>query len=191
MPSYGTSLNALASPIRELTRPERAAYERHLLALDSEDRRLRFGTPIGDSGVQAYVERIDFDRDALFGVMSDDLALVAAAHLARGDDHAELGVSVLPAHRGGGYGSALLERAALRARNWRRPKLFMHCLKENETMMHLARKQGMDIVAEAGEADAWLRLSQPNAASYFGEVFAQRVALFDFALKTMRLQLQA
>ena len=184
-------MNALASPIRELTRPERAAYERHLLALDSEDRRLRFGTPVGDSVVQAYVERIDFDRDALFGVMSDDLTLVAAAHLARGDDHAELGVSVLPAHRGCGYGSALLERAALRARNWRRPKLFMHCLRENETMMHLARKQGMDIVAEAGEADAWLRLSQPDAASYFGEVFAQRVALFDFALKTMRLQLQA
>ena len=180
-------MNALASPIRELTRSERAAYERHLLALDGEDRRLRFGTPLGDSVVQAYVQRIDFDRDALFGVMSDDLALVAAAHLARGDDHAELGVSVLPAHRGRGYGSALLERAALRARNWRRPKLFMHCLKENETMMHLARKQGMDIVAEAGEADAWLKLSQPDAASYFGEVFAQRVALFDFALKAMRL----
>ena len=184
-------MNALASPIRELTRLERGAYERHLLALDSEDRRLRFGTPIGDSVVQAYVAGIDFDRDALFGVMSDDLTLVAAAHLARGDDHAELGVSVLPEHRGRGFGGALLERAALRARNWRRPKLFMHCLRENETMMHLARRQGMAIVTEAGEADAWLRLSQPDAASYFGEVFAQRVALFDFALKTMRRQLQA
>jgi len=184
-------LNALASPIRELTRLERGAYERHLLALDSEDRRLRFGTPIGDSVVQAYVASIDFDRDALFGVMSDDLTLVAAAHLARNDDHAELGVSVLPEHRGRGFGGALLERAALRARNWRRPKLFMHCLRENETMMHLARRQGMAIVTEAGEADAWLRLSQPDAASYFGEVFAQRVALFDFALKTMRRQLQA
>jgi GNAT superfamily N-acetyltransferase len=184
-------LNALASPIRELTRPERAAYEAHLLALESEDRRLRFGTPIGDSVVHAYVERIDFDRDALFGVMSDDLTLVAAAHLARGEDHAELGVSVLPAHRGRGYGGALLERAALRARNWRRPKLFMHCLKENATMMHLARKQGMHIVAEAGEADAWLKLAKPDAASYFGEVFAQRVALFDFALKSLRLQLTA
>src|SRR4029077_11457986 len=136
---------------------------------DREDRRLRFGTPVGDSVVQAYVERINFDRNALFGVMSDDLTLMAAAHLARGDDHAELGVSVLPAHRGRGYGSALLERAALRARNWRRPKLFMHCLREDATMIHLPRRQGMDIVAEAGEADAWLKLSQPDAASYFGE----------------------
>ncbi|HZE61489.1 MAG TPA: hypothetical protein VE085_13145 [Burkholderiales bacterium] len=56
-------------------------------------------------------------------------------------------------------------------------------------MMQLARRQGMDMVAEAGAADAWLKLSQPDAASYFGEVFAQRVALFDFALKTLRLQL--
>src|SRR5438105_7356224 len=172
--NHGRALKALASPIRELTRLERGAYERHLLALDTEDRRLRFGTPIGDSVVRSYVASIDFDRDALFGVMSDDLTLVAAAHLARGADHAELGVSVLPEHRGRGFGGALLERAALRARNWRRPKLFMHCLKENETMMHLARRQGMDIVAEAGEAAAWLKLSQPDAASYFGEVMAQR-----------------
>jgi GNAT superfamily N-acetyltransferase len=183
-------LHALALPIRELTRLERGAYERHLLALDSEDRRLRFGTPIGDSVVQAYVAGIDFDRDALFGVMSDDLTLVAAAHLARGDDHAELGVSVLPEYRGRGFGGALLERAALRARNWRRPKLFMHCLKENAPMMRLARKLGMHVATEAGEADAWLELAQPDAGSYFGEVFAQRVALFDFALKALRMQMQ-
>jgi len=50
-------------------------------------------------------------------------------------------------------------------------------------MMHLARKQGMRIVADAAEADAWLELARPDAGSYFGEVFAQRAALFDFALK--------
>jgi hypothetical protein len=42
----------------------------------------------------------------------------------------------------------------------------------------------MDIVAEAGEADAWLRLPPADAGSHFGEVFAQRVALFDYALKS-------
>ena len=55
-------------------------------------------------------------------------------------------------------------------------------------MMHLARKQGMHVVTAGGEADAWLRLPEPDAASYFGEVFAQRVALFDFTLKALRLQ---
>jgi len=178
-------------PVRELTALDRGAYERHLLALESEDRRLRFGTPAADSVVRAYVAGIDFERDALFGVFADDLTLIAAAHVARSAEHAELGVSVLRGHRGRGYGSALLERAALRARNWRRPKLFMHCLKENATMMHLAKKQGMHVVADGCEADAWLRLPQPDAASYFGEVFAQRVALFDFALKALRAPLGA
>lgn len=175
------------SHVRELTRLDRAAYEQHLLALGADDRRLRFGAPVGDSVIRRYAAGIDFERDALFGIFDDRLELVGAAHLARGDDHAELGVSVLAGYRKRGFGGALLERAALHARNWRRPKLFMHCLRENETMMHLARQQGMDIVTDGGEADAWLKLPQPDAGSYFGEVFAQRVALFDCALKALRL----
>ena len=62
----------------------------------------------------------------------------------------------------------------------------MHCLTENAAMMHLARKQDMRDRVESGEADAWLRLSPADASSHFGEVFAQRVALFDYALKQGR-----
>ena len=60
----------------------------------------------------------------------------------------------------------------------------MHCLIENAAMMRLARRQNMELVAQAGEADAWLSLSPADAASHFGEVFAQRVALFDYTLKS-------
>jgi GNAT superfamily N-acetyltransferase len=172
--------------IRELSRLDRASLEPHFLALDGEDRRLRFGVPINDAAVRAYVGRIDFERDAVFAVHDDRLRLVGAAHLARSDGHAELGVSVLPAHRGRGIGGALLARAHLRARNWGVRALFMHCLTENDAMMHLARKQAMQIVAAAGEADAWLKLPPADASSHFGEVFAQRVALFDYALKQGR-----
>jgi hypothetical protein len=63
----------------------------------------------------------------------------------------------------------------------------MHCLRENGAMMHLARKQGMALVAEAGEVDARLILPPADAGSHFGEVFAQRVALFDSALKAQLL----
>jgi hypothetical protein len=72
----------------------------------------------------------------------------------------------------------------MRARNWGVRALFMHCLGENATMMHLARKQDMRIVTEQGEAQAWLRLLPADASSHFGEVFAQRVALFDYAMKS-------
>src|SRR2546423_2551443 len=172
--------------ITELTRLARPALERHLLALGAQDRRLRFGTALSDDGIRAYAGRIDFERDAVFGVFDDDLALAGAAHLARDAGHAELGVSVLPERRRRGLGGALLARAHLRARNWRVNKLFMHCLTENATMMHLARRQGMRIVAEQGEADASLELPPGDAASYFGEVFDQRVALFDYAFKQGR-----
>ena len=172
--------------VRELSRLERPSLEPHFLALGSEDRRLRFGAAFNDAAVRRYLERIDFGRDALFGVFDDALHLIGAAHVARSGGHAELGVSVLPDHRGRGIGGALLARAHLRARNWGVGELFMHCLTENAAMMHLARKQSMDIVVADGEADAWLRLAPADASSHFGEVFAQRVALFDYALKQGR-----
>jgi len=171
-------------PVRELSRIDRAAFERHLLTLDRDDRRLRFGVSLSDVTVRAYVARIDFERDALFGVFDDDVEIIGAAHLARMDEHAELGVSVLQSHRNRGVGAALLARAVLRARNWGVLTLFMHCLRENHTMIHLARKQDMRIVTEQGEADAWLSLPPADASSHFGELFAQRVALFDYALKS-------
>ena len=172
--------------IRELSRVDRAALESHFLALEPGDRRLRFGIPLNDAAIRTYLVRIDFERDAVFGVYDDALHLAGAAHLARGSGHVELGVSVLPAHRGRGIGGALLARAHLRARNWGARALFLHCLTENATMMRLARKQEMEIVVGAGEADAWLRLQPADASSHFGEVFAQRVALFDYALKQGR-----
>jgi GNAT superfamily N-acetyltransferase len=172
--------------IREHSALDRGALEAHFLALDAEDRRLRFGAPLKDDGVRAYVARIDFERAAVFGVHDDALRLVGAAHVARSHQHAELGVSVLQAHRGRGVGGALLARAHMRARNWGARELFMHCLTENAAMMRLACRQGMRIVVESGEADAWLELPPADACSHFGEVFAERVALFDYALKQGR-----
>ena len=134
----------------ELSRLQRSALEKHFLALNAEDRRLRFGVALSDHGVSDYVARIDFERDAVYGVYDDDMSLAGVGHLARGEGFAELGVSVLPAHRGRGLGGALLARTHMHARNWGVPTLFMHCLSENGAMMHLARKQGMRIAAERG-----------------------------------------
>lgn len=57
----------------------RAALTAHLLALPAGDRRLRFGASISSAALAAYVDGIDFRRDALFGVHADELALVGAA----------------------------------------------------------------------------------------------------------------
>ncbi len=168
----------------ELSRLQRPALAEHFLALGVEDRSLRFGVGLPDHGVRDYVERIDFDRDAIFGIFDDYVRLAGVGHLAHGKGYAELGVSVLPQYRGRGMGGALLARAHTHARNWGVPTLFMHCLSENGAMMHLARKQGMRIKSEHGEADACLELPPSDPASIANALFADRVALFDYALKS-------
>ena len=168
---------------RELPRLERTKFATHLRALDAEDRRLRFGIALADTAIDEYAARVDFARDVVFGVFDDDLQLAGAAHLARADTHAELGISVLPACRGRGVGAALLSRAHVHARNWGIGALFMHCLIENGAILHLARRQGMRIVAGSGEADARLELPPASPASIAQALFDERVGMFDYALK--------
>lgn len=169
--------------VQRLTEHAREALTTHLLMLPAEDRRLRFGASISSVAVIAYVDGIDFERGAVFGVHDDELALIGAAHLAFGDDFAELGVSVLPPQRGRGVGGALFTRSTEHARNRLVSRLFMHCVSENTPIMRIARRSGMAIVVAAGAADAHLELSPATPMSVFGEALSQGLALYDYALK--------
>lgn len=170
--------------VKELSRSEKPALEIHFLSLAHDDRRLRFGTAINDFVIHAYVMAINFERDAVFGVLDHDLRIIGAAHLAHSADHAELGVSVLSSHRGRGIGGLLLRRAHVHARNNGASALFMHCLTENSAMMHMARKQRMEVVVATDEADAWLKLPIADTLSRASEATEQRIALVDYALKS-------
>ncbi len=161
----------------------RAALAVHFLGLTAEDRRLRFGSSISTEAIAAYFDGIDFDHDAVFGVHDDRLALVGVAHVAFAHDLAELGLSVLPAHRGRGVGSALFGRAVAHARNRCIPKFFMHCLTENVPIMRMAQRFDMDIVTSAGDSDAHIDLPPASPASITGEFVTDRLALYDYALK--------
>ena len=156
----------------------------HLAALPADDVRLRFGTPLAKESIASYVERIDFDRDAVFVVYDERLAIIGAAHVGFFDDAAELGVSVSVGHRGAGIGSALVRRASEHARNRRTTRLYMHCLAENAAMMAIARRAGMKIVVSAGEADAHVALPPADPMSVTREYFTDQLALIDFAQKS-------
>lgn len=171
-------------PVQRLSESSRDAYLVHLRSLDANDVRLRFGTVLPPDAIAAYVARIDFDVDTLFGVYGEALELEGAAHLAFGGDIAELGVSVLPSARGRGVGEALVTRAAEHARNRYTPRLFMHCLAENAAMIRIARRAGMDVVIESGDADAVVALPPATPLSVTSEMLADRVALYDFALRS-------
>jgi GNAT superfamily N-acetyltransferase len=180
-------MNANIVHVQRLPEGSRAGLERHFLSLEAEDVRLRFGVSIGAGAIVRYVASIDFDVDAVLGVHDESLSIIGVAHVAFTGSLAELGVSVLPGHRGRGIGTALLARAAGHVRNRFVTRLFMHCLAENAGMLHIARKLGMTICVEAGEAEAFLNLPRADPASVAGEFVNQRLALFDYALKAQAM----
>ena len=124
-------------PIRSLSARHRPRILAHLLALDTTDRYLRFGYAAADDQIRRYVERIEFERDEIFGVFNRRLDLIALAHLAyepsvdadpeRGSA-AEFGVSVAVRGRGRGYGARLFDHAVLRARNRGVDTIVIHAL---------------------------------------------------------------
>ena len=140
--------------IERLNNSARAPLLAHLLALPANDRSLRFGMAVAPAIVAGYVEHIDFDRDALFGVHGAGHVLVGTAHMAFEGGQAELALSVLPQHRRKGIGSALVARAIGHARSLRVPKLIMQFLSSNGPVLRLAQRFGMSIVAGRDSASA-------------------------------------
>ena len=180
---------SLAVPVRELHAGHRDEILRHLLFLNEEDRRLRFGTQTPDEVIHHYVEGLDFNRDKVFGSFDSQLMLIGMAHLAylpktKGQPQAaEFGVSVLPNGRGQGIGTALLARASVHSRNTRIETLFVHCLANNRAMMHYAQKAGMRVEYAYGDADAFLKLPPANPSTIVEEAANEQWADFDYALK--------
>jgi RimJ/RimL family protein N-acetyltransferase len=184
-------------PIKQLEERDRRRMLKHFLGLDDSDRLLRFGTALPDEQLFAYVARIDFTRDTVYGVYNRLFRLVAVGHLAFSpkeklppgkvstikDTVAEFGVSVSRSARGKGMGTKLFERAAIRCRNSDVDTLYMHCLSSNATMMHIAKKAGMEILRDQGEADAYLKLPPPNPGTVLQEAVEEQYATLDYTLK--------
>jgi hypothetical protein len=69
--------------------------------------------------------------------------------------------------------------------------LFMNCLAENAPMLHLARKQGLQVAVSSGEAEAFVRLPRASLTSLAAEAVAEQLGLFDHAQKTHWLALRS
>ncbi|MFZ6746233.1 GNAT family N-acetyltransferase [Undibacterium sp. JH2W] len=180
--------------VKELSEKDRHRILKHFLGLEESDRLLRFGTYLPDTLIEKYVEGIDFSRDKVFGVISHRFNIVGVGHLAyaprsEDDEHtnkdkvAEFGVSVSGNARGKGIGSKLFERGAIHCRNDDVDTLYMHCLSSNQTMIHIAKKAGMEIHRAYGEADAYLKILPANAASILKEAMQEQVATIDYTIK--------
>jgi len=178
-------------PIRSLGPRQRSRIAVHLLALNGNDRYLRFGYPATDAQLSKYVDMLDFDRDEIFGIFNRRLELIAMAHLAYAVSEpaknkpamAEFGVSVLPAARGRGYGARLFDHATLHARNRNVETLFIHALSENAAMLRIARQAGALVERDGSESEAWLKLPPETLATQIEAAVEQQAAELDYQFK--------
>jgi GNAT superfamily N-acetyltransferase len=175
-------------PMCSLGPQHRERIAQHLLALDAQDRYMRFGYMATDGQIRHYVETLDFGRDEIFGIFNRYLKLVAMAHLAYSRDSqtgscAEFGVSVQQASRGRGYGARLFEHASMHARNAGVRMLFIHALSENAPMISIARKHGAQVERDGSETQAYLLLPPADLDSQLTELVSEQFAQTNYAIK--------
>ena len=180
-------------PIRSIGPRHGERIGKHLLALDAQDRYLRFGYAASDEQVLRYVAGLNFERDDIFGIYNRKLELIAMAHLALSIDPdlkscAEFGVSVLKHARGRGYGARLFDRAVIHSRNEGVSMMFIHALSENTAMLNIARKAGAVIERDGSESEAYLKLPPADLDSRVTEMLEEQIAQTDYRLKVQAKQ---
>jgi ribosomal protein S18 acetylase RimI-like enzyme len=183
-------------PIRSLGPRHHDRILAHLVALDPASRYLRFGYAATDAQMTHYVDRLDFERDEVFGIFNRRLELIAMAHLAYPASPdaqgvaamAEFGVSVLSSARRRGFGRRLFEHAILHARNRGIGAIFIHALSENTAMLKLARAAGATVRRQGSESEAWLELPRDTIGSHIDEFVEARAAEFDYRIKAQLRQ---
>lgn len=166
-PARATTVVKMPPAIERLHADARAPLFAHLLALSDADRRLRFGRAIAPSVVAEYVNRIDFTRDTVLGVRDDQSLLVGMAHLACGEDPAEVALSVLSMHRRRGIASALFGIAVARARRYGMRGIRMLFPAGNVPILRIALRFGMKVRFQGSDAEAVLAIRASAAPTPF------------------------
>ena len=189
----GPYVPPIVVPIRSIGPTHGERISTHLLALNAQDRYLRFGYAANDEQIRRYVSGLNFERDEIFGIYNRKLELIAMAHLAFSTNPelkscAEFGVSVLAHARGRRYGSRLFARAEIHARNEGVDMMFIHALSENTAMLNIARKAGATIKRDGSESEAYLLLPPADLDSRVTEIVEEQLARTDYRLKVQAKQ---
>jgi len=176
-----TPPNRRAAPsfaIRRLHPPETALLTAHLLRLDTETRRLRFGNPVNDAFLERYGE-LALGHDAVVSGCFTKGTLRGVAELRFLDGRrreAEGAFSLEPDFQGMGLGDALFSRTIAMARNRGVQRLYLTCLSENRRMQRIAQRHGAEISFAAGDVMADIRRPYADPESIAEENTGERDA---------------
>ncbi|NDV87481.1 GNAT family N-acetyltransferase [Aurantimonas aggregata] len=169
--------------IRRLHPQERDLLLAHLMRLDAEARRLRFGNPVNDHFLERYAA-LALGADALImGLFADGVlrGVAELRYLIGSRNEAEGAFSIEKAFQGLGFGDRLFGRLIASARNRGVRRLFLTCLRENRRMQAIAAKHGADLSFVAGDVTAEIRRPYADAAS-ITEEWADESEAFVFAM---------
>jgi GNAT superfamily N-acetyltransferase len=129
-------------------------FRDHLLRLDKDSRRMRFGMAVSDAFILDYSSRLCEMRGVIYGFFIDHEMRAAAEMRQIGDSwslDAEGAFSVEHEYQNRGIGTELLGRIIRAARNRGVGRLYMNCLAENHKMQRICRKYEAELVFDHGE----------------------------------------
>jgi GNAT superfamily N-acetyltransferase len=161
--------------IRKLWVGEAGKYREHLIRLDPESRRNRFGGGVSDEFIANFVE-LTLSLDAIVHGFFVDGVLRGAAEMrmlgTQPSEGAEAAIAIEKAWQSHGVGSALLERTILAARNRGVKLLHLTCLAHNRRMQQLARKFDADLTFDFGSVVGEVESPFPTPMSIWREAVA-------------------
>jgi GNAT superfamily N-acetyltransferase len=179
--------------IRKLWSVETDAYRDHLLRLDAESRRNRFGGAIPDDMIRNYAATSRGSDVILHGYFVDGVLRGVADLRILGPIYrreAEAAFSIEKPWQSHGIGSALLERSLLAARNRGIKHLHVCCLSGNQRMQQLARKFEAELSFDFGTVVGKVENPLPTPLSVIQELVVDghsfAAAYVDFQSRLMK-----
>jgi len=179
--------------IRKMWIDRAGPYRDHLLRLDKDSRRNRFGGAVSDEFIENYIE-LSLGLDAVIhGFFVDGILRGVAELRLLGNgfaEEAEAAFSIETPWQSNGVGTALLERTLLAARNRGIKLLHMACLVNNARMIELARKFEADLKFDFGSVVGEVEAAHPTPMSVWRELVADThgfaTAMLDVQAKMLR-----
>ena len=179
--------------IRKLWIERAGPYRDHLLRLDKESRRNRFGGAVSDTFIENYIE-LSLGLDAIIHGFFVDGVLRGVAELRPLGkvfaNEAEAAFSIEKPWQSNGVGTALLERTLLAARNRGIKHMHMACLANNKRMVDLAKKFDADLSFDFGSVIGEVEAPHPTPMSVWREMVADAhgfaTAMFDVQTRLIR-----